>query len=444
VSVWIQQLPAGWSEAPLKTRLARNDGGVWGSDPDGGSDTVVLRSTEQKVDGSWAIDEPAKRKLSPIEIASSLLEVGDLLVTKSSGSELHIGKTSLVSKEVSDLRACYSNFMQRLRLDDRTEPRYVHYWLNNELCREQFAYLSNSTSGLANLSAGLINEVTLAFPAKGHQERIANFLDDKTSRIDALIAEKERLISALDEWRAAELTRICFGQDSTLIETGNHWIPLLPLGWGLKRLKHLVTGIEQGWSPECEARLAGEDEWGVLKAGAANGGSFREAEHKTLPGHIAPIPALEVKVGDVLATRASGTADYVGSVSYVYSTRSKLMLSDKNFRFKFDSAPPLMPELLAWMCNTRPLREQILQFVGGADGLAKNIGSGNLREVWLAVPPGDQQADIVKLLQVRNAQLDDLKLHLDEHIARLREYRSSLISAAVTGQLDVGAYEVMA
>jgi type I restriction enzyme S subunit len=91
------------------------------------------------------------------------------------------------------------------------------------------------------------------------------------------------------------------------------------------------------------------------------------------------------------------------------------------------------------MCNTRPLREQILQFVGGAEGLAKNIGSGNLREIWLAVPPKAEQENIVKTLQIRREQLQKLEDHLDEHIARLREYRSSLISAAVTGQLDVSA-----
>lgn len=259
-----------------------------------------------------------------------------------------------------------------------------------------------------------------------------------------MIAEKERLLLALEEWQAAELTRLCFGQETATEETGNRWISALPLGWRLVKLKHLVSGIEQGWSPECEARLAGEDEWAVLKAGAANGGVFRESEHKTLPGHLEPILALEVKPGDVLATRASGTADYVGSVAFVYSTRPKLMLSDKNFRFKFDKTPPLLPELLAWMCNTRPLREQILQFVGGAEGLAKNIGSGNFREIWLAVPPMKEQPRIIILLQERREQLEKLKHHLDEHIARLREYRSSLISAAVMGQLDLDASLVAA
>jgi len=435
---WFSELPGGWQEAPLKTRLVRNDGGVWGQDPEGENDTVVLRSTEQKSDGGWQIAEPARRKLSEAEIEGSLLESGDLLVTKSSGSELHIGKASLVNSEVASLNACYSNFMQRLRVDGRTEPRFVHYWLNNQLCREQFGYLSNTTSGLANLNGGLIGSTLVAFPEKHVQVHIAQFLDDKTARIDALIAEKERLLASLVEWRAAELARICFGGHLTQVATDNLWLPNLPEGWKVMRLKHLVTAIEQGWSPECESRLAAQDEWGVLKAGAANAGVFREDEHKALPAALEPLPSLEVKTGDVLVTRASGTADYVGSFAYVYATRPKLMLSDKNFRLKFGPEPRLLPELLAWMCNTRVLREQILQFVSGADGLAKNIGSGSLRELWLAVPPIVAQPELITQLHASRTKLDELTQHVVEHIARLREYRSSLISEAVTGQLAIG------
>lgn len=177
MSLWFKGLPAGWEEAPLKSRLIRNDGGVWGEDPEGGdSDTFVLRSTEQRVDGAWNIEAPALRKLSKSEVESGRLELGDLVVTKSSGSELHIGKTSLVTAEVAVMGACYSNFMQRLRVDSRTAPRFVHYWMNNELCREQFAYLSNSTSGLANLNGTVLGTARLAFPAKEEQERIANSL----------------------------------------------------------------------------------------------------------------------------------------------------------------------------------------------------------------------------------------------------------------------------
>jgi type I restriction enzyme S subunit len=326
--------------------------------------------------------------------------------------------------------------MKVLRPGQETDARYLA-WLLQGLSSVMLSLTDESAHGTKALRTDQWENLPVPVPRdRGLQERIADFLDEQTARIDALIAEKERLQATLDEWRAAELTRICFGGAAAVEDTGNAWIPKLPNGWRLVRLKHLVAGIEQGWSPECEARLAEDGEWGVLKAGASNGGVFRDTEHKALPAHFEPIPALEVRPGDVIVTRASGSADLVGSFAYVYSTRSQLMLSDKNFRLKFSAAPHLLPELLAWMCSTPALREQVRQYVSGAEGLAKNIGSGNLRELWLAVPPAAAQAGIVKTLHAAAKRLRLLQEHLVRHIERLREYRSSLISAAVTGQLN--------
>jgi type I restriction enzyme, S subunit len=282
-----------------------------------------------------------------------------------------------------------------------------------------------------------IAQFKVPVPPLAEQARIAAFLDEHIARIDALITEKERLKATLEEWRGAELTRICFGNAASG-DTGNPWLPKLPKDWRPARLKHLVTGIEQGWSPECEARLAEDGEWGVLKAGASNGGVFRDTEHKALPSHMEPLPELEVHPGDVIVSRASGSADLVGSFAYVEQTRPRLMLSDKNFRLKFGENAPLLPELVSWICNTPVLREQVRQYVSGAEGLAKNIGSGSLRELWLPVPPPAAQAQMLAELHTVTERLASLRQHLLLHIERLREYRSSLISAAVTGQLDLG------
>lgn len=331
-----------------------------------------------------------------------------------------------------------------LRPKAGTEPRFLNYVLRSEQFRQNGVGAMTGAGGLKRVPDEFTRDFKTPWPKHPEQERIANFLDEQTARIDALIAEKEKLREALSDWQSAELTRHCFGTDQCQVETGNPWIPSLPVGWKAVRLKHLVAGIEQGWSPECEARLAETEEWGVLKAGAANGGSYREDEHKALPRALEPIPSLEVKVGDVLITRASGTADYVGSFAFVYKTRAKLMLSDKNFRLRFGDAPKVLPELLAWAANTFAIRQQVLQYVSGADGLAKNIGSGNLREVWFPVPPLDKQPEIVSRLRESRERVASLDAHLTDHLARLREYRSSLISAAVTGHLDLSTFKASA
>lgn len=209
---WVRELPAGWAWAPLKTRLAANDGGVWGNEPTGDSDTVVLRSTEQKVDGAWAIVEPARRKIAKQDWESCVLKEGDLLVTKSSGSASHIGKTSLVDAEVAALQACYSNFMQRLRVNKSTLPKFVWYWMNSPLCREQLSFLSTTTSGLSNLNGSVLGCVYLSFPPLPVQEKIVSKLDEIKVSIDSLRQHCTAHVDRLREYRSSLISAAVTGQ----------------------------------------------------------------------------------------------------------------------------------------------------------------------------------------------------------------------------------------
>lgn len=367
------------------------------------------------------------------------VEQGDLLIAGLGDDNNLVGRACVAPEGLGPALVKADCFRFRVNRD-KADPRFVSYSLCASAAAAGGELASGSTRQRINLSSMAGRKVRL--PSLAEQRRIANFLDKQTARIDALIAEKDRLLRALTEWHASELTRHCFGSDQPQVETGNPWMPSLPNGWKPMRLKHLISGIEQGWSPECEARVAEAEEWGVLKAGAANGGVYRETEHKALPSNLEPIPALEVAPGDVLITRASGTADYVGSFAFVYQTRSMLMLSDKNFRLRFNTTPRVLPELLAWSANTYAVRQQILQYVSGADGLAKNIGSGSLREVWFPMAPAQEQSEIISRLRKARENAVSMERHLVEHIDRLHEFRSSLISAAVTGQLDLSTFEL--
>ena len=100
---WVEKIPAQWSVSKLKWLTADSEGGVWGDDPsDDGISHIVLRSTEQTTDGKWCIDNPAVRDLSGVpNMHKYALRDGDLLITKSSGSESHIGKTTIYRKDLS-------------------------------------------------------------------------------------------------------------------------------------------------------------------------------------------------------------------------------------------------------------------------------------------------------------------------------------------------------
>jgi type I restriction enzyme S subunit len=434
---WLGEIPNSWSVSPLKFHLDRNDGGVWGDDPDGVADTIVLRSTEQTVDGNWAIQDPAPRKLSAGDARAALLVEGDLLVTKSSGSSLHIGKTTIVTAEVAELGCCYSNFMQRLRTAESLRPRYAWYLMNHRLLREQFDVYSNSTTGLANLNATILGKAQLALPPVGEQDSILRFLDIETAKIDALIAMQEQLVARLREDRTATITHaVAGGLDPKVAmkDTGIEWLGEVPAHWHQAQMRHIVDRIEQGVSPQAYAELA-EDGWGVLKSGCVNGGVFQDIQHKKLPAEFEIDPLIVVNEGDLLVCRASGSADLVGSTAIVRELKYRLILSDKIFRLIPSSR--VRSDYLEWVMNSLIYREQVRGAISGAEGLANNLPISSLRSFRFPVPPLSEQKQIATYLAERCSTIDALTDKAQESTGVLREYRSALITDAVTGKIDV-------
>jgi type I restriction enzyme, S subunit len=206
--------------------------------------------------------------------------------------------------------------------------------------------------------------------------------------------------------------------------------------WRVMRLKHLLTRIEQGWSPDCYAIPAGDDEWGVLRAGCCNGGRFHDADNKRLPPDLAPRIELEVQPGDVLMSRASGSSELIGSVALVPTeVRPKLLLSDKIYRLHVNRAR-VVPGFLAASLNSGVARSQIESIISGASGLAKNIAQADVGELKLAVPPLHEQRTIVEYLDRETVSLDALVGAKERLLDLLAEKRKTIIASAVTRGLD--------
>ena len=209
---WIREIPRNWRSSRLKFHLSENSGGVWGEDDEFENGTYVLRSTEITIDGHWDLENVIKRKLSKEEAKRFLLKKGDLIVTKSSGSQDHIGKTGLVDDTIEAMVACYSNFVQRLRSQGYINSKFLHYFMNCSLAREQYKYQSETTTGLANLNAQSINELFIAVPSEQEQSQIVNFLDRETEQIDELISAELRKIELLKEYRQSLISEAVTGE----------------------------------------------------------------------------------------------------------------------------------------------------------------------------------------------------------------------------------------
>ena len=211
-NLWLGHVPSSWVVCRVKAQLFINEGGCWGDDPVGNTGTPVLRSTEQAMDGSWKVNKPAIRLLSHKEAEAKSLKCGDLVMTKSSGSERHIGKTSLVNAEIEALGCCFSNFMQRLRPKPTTSSKWIWFLLNSRLGRDQMAFGSNSTTGLGNLTRDVIGNVWFAMPPKVVQDELIEQLEIELKPIDSAIAQERDQIKLILEYRDRQIADVVTGQ----------------------------------------------------------------------------------------------------------------------------------------------------------------------------------------------------------------------------------------
>lgn len=210
---WIGDIPKHWGNGKMGYILKNNDGGVWGGDiqqEDGG--TLVVRSTEITINGNWDLTNPMRRLLTEKEIEKCRLFKDDIVITKSSGSPNHIGKSVIVTKEVEKLNCCYSNFVQRIKFKKEYSAKLYHHILNSNVVREQFRFLTQSTTGLGNLNRTTLNLIELPFIPFQEQKLIARYLDKKTEQIDSLLKKIQKKIERSKEYRQSLISSVVTGK----------------------------------------------------------------------------------------------------------------------------------------------------------------------------------------------------------------------------------------
>jgi type I restriction enzyme S subunit len=220
-----------------------------------------------------------------------------------------------------------------------------------------------------------------------------------------------------------------------MVDSGVPWIGEIPEGWEARRLKTLVQRIDQGVSPQAANVLATSNTWGVLKAGCVNHGVFREREHKQLDSTFAINESIRVKVGDVLISRACGSANLVGSVGRVGELHYDLILSDKIFRPVF--FPSMNVDFIVYAMNSHYYRLQVADCISGAEGLANNLPLSSLKAFWMIIPSTNDCENIVSFLNSATLSSSSRIASLEREISFLREYRTRLVADVVTGKLDV-------
>lgn len=399
------------------------------------SDRLVPFIPMEALGEDGSLDTTRERPVAELLTGYSYFANGDVLMAKVTPC-FENGKAALM-QSLSRKHGFGSTEITTLRAREGLDPAFLHYLVRSDHFRQASIASMTGAGGLKRVPDEHIRSFETLVPPETEQREITNFLDRETAKIDSLIDKQEQLIATLREDRAATITQaITKGLDQSveMHRTGIAVMDAIPSHWSVRKLKHLVERFEQGVSPQASAELATEG-WGVLKSGCVNGGVFRDIEHKKLPRDFEFDGRLAVAVGDLLVCRASGSSNLVGSAAIVQEIRYQLILSDKIFRLTPSGGSLL--GYLEWAMNARPYREQVLGAISGAEGLANNLPLSSLRNFWFAVPPIAEQQEIARFLGERCTKIDLLIAKSTAMIETLREYRSALITNAVTGKIDV-------
>jgi type I restriction enzyme S subunit len=311
-------------------------------------------------------------------------------------------------------------------------------WMLQGLESVMLSLTDESAHGTKALRTDQWENLQVPVPDCTTQERIADFLDKQTARIDALIAEKEALLLKLSESQysyASKLMTHGLSVAHSLCQTSFPERGSIPEHWTVKRLKFL----------------------GDVRSGLAKGKDHGGKDTVTLPylrvanvqdGYVDLTEVLEIEVGaqeverlllkkgDVLMNEG-GDNDKLGRGTVWEGQIDPCV--HQNHVFAVRLYDPSLAEWVSRFTSTHAARTYFFLRSKQSTNLA-SINQSNVRELPVPMPPADERKAILKELRRSTTATAELTTHVKEHIDRLREYRSSLISAAVTGELDIRDY----
>ena len=275
----------------------------------------------------------------------------------------------------------------------------------------------------------------LTVPPDREQEAIAAFLDRETAKIDALVARKERLIELLQEKRTALITRaVTKGLDPTvpMKDSGVEWLGEIPAHWEVKRIRDVAESLQTGpFGSQLHASEYVLGEHPVINPANLRDGGLIPDEDCTVDEATAErLAHHRLRDGDILFARRGE----LGRCGLVKNQEAGWLCGTGclRLRVRCDAA---RPEFLIRLLSTSGVADWLsLQSVGAT---MQNLNTSIIGRIPLVVPPTAEQEAIAAFLDRETAKIDALVTKVREAIDRLKEFRTALISAAVTGKIDV-------
>ena len=418
-----EYIPDRWDMLPIK-RISKIRYGL--SQPPAESPTglPLIRATNIK-SGKILIED--MMYVDPTDIPLSkdaILSKGDIIVVRSGA---YTGDSAIIPNEYDGAIAGYDIVVTVIR---DLSP-FVAWQLLSPHVREFQFELNSLRAAQPHLNAEQLGETLIFVPPLPEQHAIAYFLYRETAKIDALIEKKRRLISLLEEKRAAIISQAVtkgLDPDASMKDSGVEWLGGIPTGWNLLQLRRVINKFVdyRGATPEKVPNgipLITAKNIKMNKIDFELSQEFiREEDYSSWMVRGLP------EIGDVLVTTEAplGESAQIVDPNIALAQRIILLKADK---------VEITNDYLKYYFASSSGKSELWSRATGSTALG--IKASRFKETLLTVPPIKEQQMITELLDRETLKSYKLVSKINEQINKLQEYRTALISAAVTGKIDV-------
>ncbi|EPT8871868.1 restriction endonuclease subunit S [Cronobacter dublinensis] len=355
--------------------------------------------------------------LSPYQ----LVEPNDLVMNKMKawqGSIAISGYEGIVSP-------AYFVYKPNNVLFELAHPRYVHYLLRNPIYVTQ--YLSRSKGIRVNqwdLDPDEFRNIELLLPDKTEQEKIYSFLDHETAKIDNLIEKQQQLIELLKEKRQAVISHAVtkgLNPDVPMKDSGIEWIDSIPSDWEVRPTFALCDASTQKNIDGAENNVLSLSYGNIILRDV-------ETNFGLLPESFNTYQV--ISCGDVILRLTDLQNDKKSLRVGLAKQKGIITSAYLKLKARSDLNPNYLYRLLHAYDTTKV-------FYGMGGGLRQSMKFEDIRRLPLLLPPYEEQIKISVFLDLETAKIDSLIEKQQQQITLLQERRTALISAAVTGKIDV-------
>jgi restriction endonuclease S subunit len=412
---WIGEIPEHWGVKPLKRVFKIINGGTPSSSEESywnGEIVWVTPNDLSKLTEACIVDSERKITQDGLHNCSArIVPKGSIVIS----TRAPIGYVAIAGVPLCTNQGCKS-----LVAINKVNPKYFYYWMHS--ISFYLNVLGQGTTFI-ELSNSSLSMVELLTPSINEQKAIANFLDQKTAVIDDLIADKEKLIELLQEKRQAIITEAVtkgLNPNVKMKDSGIEWIGEIPEHWDIRRIKYLanVRNIKASDSDNDKTYVGLENiepKTGKLL--------INNNDEQQIIGETANI----FKKGDVLFGKLRPYLAKCIVANFNGRCTSELLV--------LRTTSNILPEYLYFFMLSPIFIDVVNSSTYGAKmPRASWDFIGNLK---IPLPNIKEQEEIVEYLIKLTNKIDDLISDISTQIQKLKEYRQSLISEAVTGKIDV-------